>query len=98
MKTPHSFLSKFIRDKRGLAHVWTVALITLGFSPFVFWVLNTPLMMVESWATGFYTFTGNVLLAYNVMNFFASYLLAFILVAVMFWVLINSKAERTVYG
>jgi hypothetical protein len=91
--TARRLLSRWRQDRRGLAWQITVAGLSLCIMPFVFWPLSTAWDMVAASILSVWTPTGAVAYAVTFAKVIVSYLLAFFLVFVVYWVLVNAKAQ-----
>lgn len=91
-----SAFRKLRKNKKGIAWIWVVAAITIGFMPFIYWGIGLALDEVFAWNDANYTFTGSMNSAYILGRTIVQLLPVFVLFGVLLWSIINSKASA--YG
>lgn len=85
-----------LKDKKGIAWIWAVAICALVFMPFVYWAISMPYDAIMTYVDANYTFTGIMGDALLFGRVIVSYLLSFCLFSIVIWSIVNAKAER--YG
>jgi thiamine transporter ThiT len=85
---------KLLADQKGVAWILAVAVLSICFMPVVYWIVGAPYDFLVNYITGVYTFTGTTASALVLVRLLISYLLAFFLVGVTAWAIINAKAEQ----
>ena len=87
-------MRNFRRDQRGLAWVIGVALLAIAFMPVIYFPLDYTWDQVYAAIAGDYTFTGATASSVTVVQFIISYMLAFGLLFVVNWAIVQAKAGR----
>ena len=88
-------MKNLIKDKSGLMWIWGVAAIALVLGAVIYFPLSYAWNAVYTEVVGDYVFTGTTALGINVIVFIVSYLMSFIVIAVINWMLVQSKVEGT---
>lgn len=86
-------VEKLAADDSGLAWIWIVAALSILFCPFVYWVIGVPYSYVIDTVTSSYSFTGVIASVFTFMRVMISYLLTFALLGILFWAVVQSKAQ-----
>lgn len=89
-----NLLTRFRKNQKGIAWVWAVCFLAIGFCPFIYWALGWPLDMVASYITGQYTFTGTMALAWSAARLLISYILAWVLICAVIWAWVNARSTN----
>lgn len=87
------FIKRFVRNERALAWQLIVGLLSICFMPFLYFPVSYAFDSVYNSVTAAYTFTGVTASAVTFAKVFVDYLLSLFLAFVVFWVLVNAKAD-----
>jgi hypothetical protein len=88
-----TFISKFKGSKTGLAYIWAVAALTIGFFPVIYWILSVLLDSISAMVFSMYTFLGPVASAWVLVKALVAALPFFVLVVTLLWSAVNAKAQ-----
>ena len=86
-------LSRFRGNNRGIAYVWGVAACTICFFPLIYWALSVYLDGISTTVFAMYTFTGSAASSWLLCKTLIAALPFIILVIVLIWASVNSKAQ-----
>jgi hypothetical protein len=81
-------------NRTGIAWVWAVAAISIAFMPFVYWAIGWPYDLVVTQVLSLYTFSGFMASALTAVRLIISYLLAFGLIFIVIWALVQSRTPQ----
>jgi len=88
-----AFLKRFVRNERALAWQLTVGILSIVFMPLLYLPVSVAFDGIYYAITAAYTFTGPMGFAVTFAKVFVDYLLSLFLAFVVFWVLVNAKAD-----
>lgn len=90
----NGFFGRFRRDRRGVAWVLGVAVLGVLLMPVVYFPLSYAWDQLYALVTDGYVFTGVYANALMVVQIIISYLLAFSLLFIVNWAVVQAKARR----
>jgi accessory gene regulator protein AgrB len=86
-------MKNILNDNQGIAYIWALAILSLLLAAVLYFPLSYVWDTLYTDITGGYTFTGNTALGIAAVKFICSYLLGFVVIAVINWMLVNAKAS-----
>jgi hypothetical protein len=92
--TLKTFLTKFKNDKKGIAWVLGMAIISICFLPIIYFPLSYAFDQVYTVIVGEYTFTGVTAQAITVVQLILSYLMGFAMIFTVNWAIVQAKSKR----
>ncbi len=87
-------MKKFLSDRRGVAWVYGVAVISILLMPIVYFPLDVAWDAIFESVTGSYVFTGSTASAITFVQVIINYLLVFGLLFTINWAIVQAKARR----
>jgi hypothetical protein len=92
--TAKTFLKRFIKDQNGVGWVLGVAVISLVFTPFLYFPLSYAWDQFYGVVAASYTFTGVTAQAIIVVRLIIYYLAAFSVFIIIGWAIVQAKSKR----